>query len=230
MYSEKIESLISAALADGVLTEKEKQVLFKRAQEEGIDLDEFEMVLDARLVELEKAEKEKAQKSAPKSTKLGEIRKCPQCGAVIGTFQMVCPECGYEFNNVETNKFVEKFTKGLEKAKNWQDFISAYPLPETIEDSLEFLNYMLPKTKPESEYGCRKAWRNKYFAVLDKLKFRNMNNKRVQELVATYREQVKISGWVNFAIWWKDSDLGTLLGLLLGLAACIGFMCLIYLI
>ena len=58
MYNEKIEQLINAALADGVLTEKEKQVLFKRAQEQGIDLDEFEMVLDARLVELQKAEKE----------------------------------------------------------------------------------------------------------------------------------------------------------------------------
>ena len=54
LYDEKIESLISAALADGVLTEKEKQVLFKRAQAEEIDIDEFEMVLDARLVELQK--------------------------------------------------------------------------------------------------------------------------------------------------------------------------------
>lgn len=57
MYDEQIEHLISAALADGVLTEKEKQILFKKAQSLGIDLDEFEMVLDARLVELAKAEK-----------------------------------------------------------------------------------------------------------------------------------------------------------------------------
>ena len=47
MYNEKIEALIKAALADGVLTEKEKQILFKNAQAQGIDLDEFEMVLDA---------------------------------------------------------------------------------------------------------------------------------------------------------------------------------------
>ena len=30
MYNEQIESLITAALADGVLTEKEKQILFKK--------------------------------------------------------------------------------------------------------------------------------------------------------------------------------------------------------
>ena len=45
MYNEQIEALISAALADGVLTEKEKQILFKKAESMGIDLDEFEMVL-----------------------------------------------------------------------------------------------------------------------------------------------------------------------------------------
>jgi hypothetical protein len=51
MYSEKLEKLIELALADGVLTEKEKQLLMKVAQAEGVDLDEFEMVLEARLYE-----------------------------------------------------------------------------------------------------------------------------------------------------------------------------------
>ena len=107
MYDEKIEALISAALADGVLTEKEKQVLFKRAQAEGIDLDEFEMVLDARLVELQKAEEAKAKeekdKSAPKSTKYGDVRKCPVCGAMVPALAGACPECGYEFSGVDAN-------------------------------------------------------------------------------------------------------------------------------
>lgn len=49
MYNEELEALISAALADGVLTEKEKQILFKKAEAIGIDLDEFEMVLAGRL-------------------------------------------------------------------------------------------------------------------------------------------------------------------------------------
>ena len=39
MYNEKIESLINFALEEGELTEKEKQILFKNVQEEGIDLD-----------------------------------------------------------------------------------------------------------------------------------------------------------------------------------------------
>lgn len=54
-YDDKIESLISVALTDGVLTDKEKQVLIKKA--EGIDSDEFEMVLEARLHEAKTADK-----------------------------------------------------------------------------------------------------------------------------------------------------------------------------
>ena len=45
MYNEQIENLINLALADGELSEKEKQILFKKAEAAGIDLDEFEMVL-----------------------------------------------------------------------------------------------------------------------------------------------------------------------------------------
>jgi hypothetical protein len=116
MYSKDLEELIDAALADGVLTEKEKQILFKKAKAQGIDLDEFEMVLDARLVKLQKAEQEKKAQSSPKSHKLGDVRKCPQCGAVIGSFQMVCPECGFEFSNVGVNDYVKTFAEKLEAA------------------------------------------------------------------------------------------------------------------
>lgn len=47
-YNEELEQLIETALTDGVLTDKKKQVLLKKAESYGIDLDEFEMVLDAR--------------------------------------------------------------------------------------------------------------------------------------------------------------------------------------
>jgi Flp pilus assembly protein TadB len=51
MYSKKLEKLIEYALADGVLTEKERQALMKAAEAEGVDLGEFEVVLEARLHE-----------------------------------------------------------------------------------------------------------------------------------------------------------------------------------
>ena len=113
MYDERIEGLINAALADGELTEKEKQILFKNAQAQGIDLDEFEMVLDARLVELKRQqakqlEKTAVQQSAPKSDKFGDVRKCPACGAILQSFQTKCDECGYEFKNVGSVNSAQK--------------------------------------------------------------------------------------------------------------------------
>ena len=57
MYNEQLEKLIDYALADGELTEKEKQVLFKKAESMGVDLDEFEMVLDEMCVNVPHAER-----------------------------------------------------------------------------------------------------------------------------------------------------------------------------
>lgn len=62
MYNEKLEALITAALADGVLTDKEKQILFKKAEAMGIDLDEFELVLDGRLAKRKKEMEAQATK------------------------------------------------------------------------------------------------------------------------------------------------------------------------
>ena len=178
MYNEQLEALISAALADGVLTEKKKQILFKRAGSMGIDLDEFEMVLDARLVELKKKEANEskqyelkienanaAQKSAPKSNKFGDVRKCPSCGAMIESFQSKCPDCGYEFTNIEANSTAQKLMQALDavEAQTSQgvtqgviggalsiygldpttrrkvQIIQSFPIPNTKEDIIEFL-------------------------------------------------------------------------------------------
>ena len=97
MYNEKIENLINFALADGELTEKEKQILIKKAEEAGIDLDEFEMVLDAKLFEKQQSNKkaETHVSTAPKSDKFGDVKKCPACGAIIQSFQTKCSDCGH---------------------------------------------------------------------------------------------------------------------------------------
>ncbi len=52
MFSDRLEAMIEAALQDGVLTQKEKEVILRRAEKEGEDLDEFEMLFDARLAQL----------------------------------------------------------------------------------------------------------------------------------------------------------------------------------
>lgn len=100
MLTTELEQLINFAIEDGEITEKERSVLMRKAQEAGVELDEFEMILEAKLHEVKKS-----QAAAPvKNSKHGEVRKCPACGAMVSAFTTKCSECGFEFNNVEAVK------------------------------------------------------------------------------------------------------------------------------
>lgn len=174
MYDPKIEELINAALADGVLTEKEKQVLFKKAESMGIDLDEFEMVLQSKLYDKQKEiDKAKAESTAsPKSNKMGDIKKCPVCGAIVSSYQATCKECGYEFSDLKANSSSQLLANKLEEARNKIDrskykyqeeyeealydiqheIITTFPIPSTKADLFEFLASLEPRTKDSDSY------------------------------------------------------------------------------
>ena len=125
MYNEQIENLIKLALADGELTEKEKQILFKKAEAVGIDLDEFEMVLDAKLFEKQQTVKTATPSiAAPKSDKFGEVKKCPACGAIAQSFQTKCSDCSHEFSNIEANVSIGKLFEMLNACENERKDVS----------------------------------------------------------------------------------------------------------
>lgn len=174
LYNPQMEQLINMALADGKLTEKEKQVLFKRAQSMGIDLDEFEMVLDARLYKMSQQQTtQQSMTSAPKSDKYGDVKKCPACGSMIESFTSSCPECGHVFSNITANSSIQKLFEMLNKVESYEkespstikdvfvnmlDFddddetktrkkktiIQNFPIPTTKDDILEFLSLAVP--------------------------------------------------------------------------------------
>lgn len=119
-----------------------------------------------------------AQKSAPKSNKFGDVRKCPTCGAMVESFQTKCPECGYEFTNIEANSTTQKLLdaldavnaqttnqgivssvlSGLARAYGYDSatmrkcqIIQNFPVPNTKEDLIEMLS--LAHTNAETKYG-----------------------------------------------------------------------------
>ena len=55
LFSARLEALIAAALQDGVLTDKEREILKRRVEKEGEDWDEVEMIIEARLAEMQSA-------------------------------------------------------------------------------------------------------------------------------------------------------------------------------
>lgn len=132
MYNEQLEKLIEMALMDGELTEKEKQILFKKAESFGVDLDEFEMVLEAKLFEKQQSNKkvETPVSASPKSDKYGDVKKCPACGAILQSFQTKCSDCGHEFSNIEANASIDKLFKMLNEAEDMrkEDSTSSNPL------------------------------------------------------------------------------------------------------
>jgi tetratricopeptide (TPR) repeat protein len=193
MYNEQIENLVKAALADGVLTEKEKQILFKKAESMGIDLDEFEMVLDARLLELQKVEKEKIEKSAPKSNKVGDIKKCPACGAIVQSYQGVCSECGYVFENVEVNYAAKELSNLLMKAKTEQEMtkiIDTFPVPIEKAALIAFATWLAPQSL-DVQNPLSKSYQKKYDEVITKAQLTFSNDKDITSLVIQHKENKK---------------------------------------
>lgn len=212
MYNEQIESLVKAALADGMLTEKEKQILFKKAQSMGIDLDEFEMVLDARLVELQKAAKEKAEKSAPKSNKVGDIRKCPACGAIVQSYQGVCSECGYAFENVEVNYASKELSNLLMKTNSKEQMskiIDAFPIPMEKAALIAFATWLAPQSL-DIQNPLSKSYQKKYSEVIDKIKLSFPNDKDFISLINQYEKDKKIISRKKIFYWCKENPKWTI--------------------
>ena len=165
MFSKELEEVIEAALADGSLTEKERAVLHKRAQAEGVDLDELDIVIDGRLAKMKRQE-DWLRPAPPKEAtnqKYGNVLKCPSCGAQVVGGSALCPECGYAFSNVGANSSYEKLSEKLEaidaayrdkvsfsiplygvskQAKEKASVIRMFPVPNTRADLLEFLASM----------------------------------------------------------------------------------------
>lgn len=193
MYNEKLEQLIDAALADGELTEKEKQILFKNAQEMGVDLDEFEMVLDARLVKFKKAEEEKAKSSAPKSNKLGDVKKCPSCGAIVQSYQGVCGECGYAFENIGANAVVSELSSLLRKANDPQKMtgiIDTYPVPMDKGALIAFITWLRPQSFDFSN-PLVESYLKKYDECISKVRLAFSTDKDFLPLIEQYEKDKK---------------------------------------
>ena len=123
MFSKELEEFIEAALADGVLTEKERAVLYKRAQAEGVDPDELDVIVEGRLAKIKKQE-DWLRPNPPQNltnSKYGDVVKCPNCGSEVLGGSAICTECGYTFSNVSANSSVERLQNKLDEFNRRQE-------------------------------------------------------------------------------------------------------------
>ena len=119
----ELEKYIDMALVDGVITEDEKAFLIKKADQLGVEKDEFDFILNAKI----QMKQKEFQESVPpppqnvsantekKSQKEGTTKKCPSCGAPVESFNTKCSDCGHEFRNTEAAFTVQKLNDELMK-------------------------------------------------------------------------------------------------------------------
>ena len=141
-FSEKLNALVASAVADGEISDLERQVLIRNAQAEGVAMDEFVMVLEARLYERrqELSRMQKQEQSAAEAAKLAAMRaaapasssqkrnaldRCPHCNAPVKQLATSCPECGYEYpvgmagnQGTASERLARKIDEAREKAEN----------------------------------------------------------------------------------------------------------------
>lgn len=221
MFSEELNQLIDAALEDGVITDKERDILHKRALQEGADPDELDMIIDAKLAKIKK-------NAQPATSKQGIMKKCPKCGQPVGAGSVRCAACGYVFMGLEANRSSEILAQKLqevdakyrsasggigavfsaiggltdqEKADQEKaTIIASFSVPTTKEDLLEFLPSMRAKWKnfgiKQTRYHAeKKAYIAKYEECLMKAKALFPNDPDFQPLFEMDAKESKFMKW-----------------------------------
>ena len=105
--NKEFEELLKVALTDGVITPAERQVLLKKAQAFGMDIDEADMYISAEIQKFE------MHLEATKKMELGRV--CPSCGTSIPQLASKCPACG-EPVTAEASKELKAVLNNLESA------------------------------------------------------------------------------------------------------------------
>lgn len=103
----EIDKLIQEYLTDGIISEKERKVLLRKAESMGLDIDEVDLYIDAQQQKVDQVIDAAAQKKRGAS--------CPFCGGSVPQLTDKCPHCG-EHITVEASKEIEELINQLEEA------------------------------------------------------------------------------------------------------------------
>lgn len=167
-FPSELEQFIDITLEDGVLSDKELSVLYKKAAKYDIDPDELDIILESRLKKIKStgqaAKNEANQSRAPKKTK--GPKKCPGCGTILLDPDIVVCDCGYKVVNIvndileELNSVVprKKEKKTRTKGLLEKGFDALFGSDEEDENGIDeedlkeqksniILNYTIPNTK-----------------------------------------------------------------------------------
>lgn len=107
LISQELETLIKEYLTDGVLTDKERAVILRKAEKMGLDRDEIDLYLDAQVQKIDQATDAAVRKVKGKT--------CPYCGGSIPQLADKCPHCG-ENVTAQASEELQEIFDNLEDA------------------------------------------------------------------------------------------------------------------
>ena len=106
-YPKELTELLQQYMTDGVMTDKERAVLLRKAESLGVDKDEFDLYIDAEVQKFDQ------KIDAAKRQTKGKL--CPFCEASVPMFTDKCPECGGNITP-EVTKELNEIIENLEDA------------------------------------------------------------------------------------------------------------------
>lgn len=125
LIPEELDLLIQEYLTDGVLTDKERAVILRKAEGMGLDRDEIDLYLDAQVQKIDQATDAAARRQKGK--------QCPYCGGSVPLLSDKCPHCG-QFITPEASADLQDILDNLEEAlvnmKSEKDFDRSKALVE----------------------------------------------------------------------------------------------------
>lgn len=107
LIPEELQALIDQYLSDGVLTDKERAVILKKAEGMGLDRDEIDLYLDAEVHKIDQAIDAAVRKQKGKT--------CPYCGGSVPQLTDKCPHCG-EYITAQASEELQEIFDTLEEA------------------------------------------------------------------------------------------------------------------
>jgi len=102
----------------------------------------------------------------------GDVLHCPKCGVIVPESASVCPECGYEFSEIEANSSSIILADMLAEAEDDDqkcDIIETFPLPNSKVDLLEFATALKPRIQ-NIDSPLADAYMIKYQELIEKIK------------------------------------------------------------
>ena len=225
MHTE-IEKMLALAEENGHLTEKQREIIVRKADAMGEDMDEVIFRLEAIPSAVEFVARPQ------ESAKLGKVEKCPHCGAPVTDTMLACPECGFVFAEetgagkkarkdiAELERKLIEAAKPTSKDEELQDpqaadrrmarVIQAFPLPVTKEGLLLFLEYAYSNYSGASDPLIIKVWNGKMSQAYLTLSRLGKDDPKIQQELMFYqpyfnetdedREKKELKLWVRNAL------------------------------